>query len=85
MEDSDWLFLSAASFERLLAERPAIARRWLSSVAARLARSEARLVGLLGGSLAEQAARLLVDEGIDGVVPCRSAPLRRCWGCSVPR
>src|SRR6266511_3193506 len=45
VDESDCLFLSAASFERLLAERPAIARRWLSSVAARLASSQARLLG----------------------------------------
>src|SRR6266540_381888 len=68
VDESDCLFLSAASFERLLAERPAIARRWLSSVAARLASSQARLLGLLGGSLAEQAARLLLDEAGDGDV-----------------
>src|SRR6266540_3420406 len=34
----------------------------------RLARSQARLLGLLGGSLAEQAARLLLDEAGDGDV-----------------
>src|SRR6266545_2636321 len=44
VDESDCLFLSAASFERLLAERPAIARRSLSSVAARLASSPARLL-----------------------------------------
>src|SRR6266511_888494 len=77
VDESDCLFLSAASFERLLAERPAIARRWLSSVAARLASSQARLLGLLGGSLAEQAARLLLDEAGDGdvvVLPQRPHP-----------
>ena len=38
-------------FEDLLATRPAIARRWLSSVAQRLAASQARILALLGGSL----------------------------------
>lgn len=56
------LFLSTEAFERLLAEHPAIARRWLSSVAARLAHSNTRLLDLLGRSLEEQAARLLLDE-----------------------
>src|SRR6266567_362115 len=84
VDESDCLFLSAAAFERLLAERPAIARRWLSSVAARLARSEARLVGLLGGSLAEQAARLLLDEGIDGLVPLPQRTLAAMLGVQRP-
>ena len=84
VEDSDCLFLSAASFERLMAERPAIARRWLSSVAARLVRSEARLVGLLGGSLAEQAGRLLLDEGTDGLVPLPQRTLAAMLGVRRP-
>jgi CRP-like cAMP-binding protein len=82
--DSDCLFLSAAAFERLLAERPAIARRWLSSVAVRLARSEARLVGLLGGSLAEQAARLLLEEASDGLVPLPQRTLAAMLGLQRP-
>jgi CRP/FNR family transcriptional regulator, cAMP and macrophage regulator len=84
VEDSDCLFLSAAAFERLLAERPTIARRWLSSVAARLARSEARLVGLLGGSLAEQAARLLLEEASDGLVPLPQRTLAAMLGVQRP-
>ncbi len=84
VEDTGCLFLAAAVFERLLAERPAIARRWLSSVAARLARSEARLVGLLGSSLAEQAARLLLDEGIDGLVPLPQRTLAAMLGVQRP-
>lgn len=84
MEESDCLFLSAAAFERLLAERPAIARRWLSSVAARLAASQARLLGLLGGSLAEQAARLLLDEATDGLVPLPQRTLAAMLGVQRP-
>lgn len=66
--DSACLFLPAASFERLLAERPTITRRWLSSVAQRQAASQQRLVGLLGRSLPEQTATLLCDEAQDGAV-----------------
>lgn len=85
VEDSDCLFLSAASFERLLALRPAIARRWLSSVAARLASSQARLLGLLGGSLAEQAARLLLEEASDqGLVPLPQRTLAAMLGVQRP-
>lgn len=84
VEDSDCLFLSAASFERLLAQRPAIARRWLSSVAARLVSSQARLVGLLGGSLAEQAARLLLEEAAEGLVPLPQRTLAAMLGVQRP-
>ena len=43
------LFLGPGDFEQLLATHPAIARRWLSSVAQRLAASQARILALLGG------------------------------------
>jgi CRP-like cAMP-binding protein len=60
------LHLPAAAFERLLLERPAITRRWLSSVSTRLSHSQARLLGMLGRSLPEQMAQLLLDEAGDG-------------------
>ncbi len=63
------LFLPAGSFERLLVERPPVARRWLSSIATRLARSHMRIVELLGRPLAHQVAALLVDEAVDDEVP----------------
>ncbi|MHA6803857.1 Crp/Fnr family transcriptional regulator [Salinifilum ghardaiensis] len=62
------LFLDAEAFEGLLTERPAISRRWLSSVAQRLATSQQRVIGLLGRTLQEQVARLLLDEAVDGEV-----------------
>src|SRR5215831_968204 len=46
------LFLARDDFEKLLVTRPAISRRWLSSVAQRLVACQARLLALLGGSLA---------------------------------
>jgi len=66
--DARCLFLASAGFEELLATRPPVARRWLSSVAQRLAASQARVLGLLGGSLTAQAARLLAGEADDGRV-----------------
>ncbi len=45
-----------------LAGRAQLARGWLTNVAIRLANSQNRLVGLLGGSLTAQTARLLLDE-----------------------
>jgi CRP/FNR family transcriptional regulator, cAMP and macrophage regulator len=62
VEDVDVLYLPAAAFDRLLAEHPAIARRWLSSVARRVSAAQERLLGLLGASLPQQAARLLLAE-----------------------
>lgn len=68
LHDVVCLFLSAASFERLLAERPLVARRWLSSIASRLARSHMRIVELLGRPLQAQVAALLLDEAVEGEV-----------------
>lgn len=68
LDPVDWLFLPAGSFERLLAEHPAIARRWLSSVADRLARSHMRIVELLGRPLPAQVAALLLDEADNGMI-----------------
>ncbi|WP_308283412.1 Crp/Fnr family transcriptional regulator [Pseudonocardia nigra] len=56
------LHLTSSDFERLLARHPAIARRWLSSVAQRLATSQERLIALLGRPLPAQLAGLLLDE-----------------------
>ena len=69
------LVLPAGSFEALLVDHPAIARRWLSSVADRLARSHMRIVELLGRPLAAQAAALLLDEAVDGAVRLPALPL----------
>jgi len=54
-------------------------------VAQRLAASQARILALLGGSLAAQAAGLLAEEAVDGRWNCRSGPWPRCSGCSGPR
>jgi CRP-like cAMP-binding protein len=56
------LYLTADGFDRLLAQRAQVARRWLTSVATRLAHSQSRLLALLGGTLTQQTARLLLDE-----------------------
>jgi CRP-like cAMP-binding protein len=82
LDDAACLVLSGEALESLLQHRPAIARRWLSSVAARLARSQARILKLLGQTLSQQVAQLLLDEGHDGEVPFRSARWRPCSECS---
>ncbi len=82
--DSTLLFLPAASFERLLAERSAVTRRWLSSVAQRQAAGQLRLVGLLGRPLVEQAAVLLRDEAQDGAVALSQQILAAMLGARRP-
>jgi CRP-like cAMP-binding protein len=82
--DSTLLYLPAGSFEKLLAERPAITRRWLSSVAQRQAASQLRLASLLGRPLAEQAAVLLRDEAQDGAVALSQQILAAMLGVRRP-
>jgi CRP-like cAMP-binding protein len=78
------LFLGRDDFEHLLASRPPVARRWLSSVAQRLAYSQARVLGLLGGSLTAQAARLLADEAAGGRVALPQRTLAAMLGVQRP-
>ncbi len=84
VEASRCLFLSSQAFERLLAEHPAIARRWLSSVAARVSIGQARLMGMLGRSLVEQTARLLLDEQHARRVPLPQRTLAAMLGVQRP-
>jgi CRP-like cAMP-binding protein len=62
--DTRCLFIDAGTFEQMLAERAGLTRRWLSSVALRLERSQARILELVGPSLPAQLARLLLDEAV---------------------
>jgi CRP/FNR family transcriptional regulator, cAMP and macrophage regulator len=78
------LYLGSGDFEQLLATRPPVGRRWLSSVAQRLAASQARVLGLLGGSLTAQAARLLAEEAEDGRVPLPQRTLAAMLGVQRP-
>lgn len=82
--DARALFLESSSFERLLAEHPMVARRWLSSVATRLVRSQARILGLLGKSLTGQVARLLTEEAIDGRIQLPQRTLAAMLGVHRP-
>ena len=78
------LFLARDGFEQLLATHPAIARRWLSSVAQRLAASQARVLALLGGSLTAQTGSLLVEEAVDGRVELPQRTLAAMLGVARP-
>lgn len=78
------LSLDTESFEKLLTDHPLIARRWLSSVAQRLAASQSRIIGMLGRSLTQQMARLLLDEAVDGAVPLPQRTLAAMLGVQRP-
>jgi CRP-like cAMP-binding protein len=78
------LHLSNAAFDRLIRNNPTIARRWLSSVAVRLATSQTRILGLLGHSLTEQVVRLLLDEASDGVVDLTQRTMAAMLGARRP-
>jgi len=79
------LYLAPEEFDRLLTGRGQLARRWLTSVAARLANSQTRLVGLLGGTLSAQTARLLLDEAdTAGRITLSQATLAAMLGARRP-
>ena len=84
LTDARCLYLGSDDFEKLLATRLPVARRWLSSVAQRLAASQARVLGLLGGSLTAQAARLLAEEADDGRVALPQRTLAAMLGVQRP-
>ena len=68
IDDVEALRLSAEDFEWLIATRPMLARRWLSSVAARLMSAERRILQLARRDLKTQLANLLLDEERDDSV-----------------
>jgi CRP-like cAMP-binding protein len=84
LDDATLLSLSAGDFDHLLSTSPPITRRWLSSVAQRLAASQMRLLGLLGRTLTEQVARLLLDEAVDGQVALPQRTLAAMLGVQRP-
>lgn len=78
------LYLDRPAFEHLLATRPNIARRWLSSVAQRVSAGQSRLVAMLGRPLSAQLAQLLLDESLDGRVPLAQRTLAAMLGVRRP-
>jgi CRP-like cAMP-binding protein len=84
IEPSVCLRLDADAFSRLLATQPALARRWLSSLAGRLAHSQQRLVDLLGVPLVQQVARVLLAEATEGQVPYSQSTLAALLGARRP-
>lgn len=84
LTDAKCLYLSRPAFEKLLAGHPAIARRWLSSIAQRTATSQNRLISILGRPLTAQVAQLLLDESMDGSVQLAQRTLAAMLGVQRP-
>ncbi|MGH3911851.1 MAG: Crp/Fnr family transcriptional regulator [Pseudonocardiaceae bacterium] len=77
------MWLAADDFLLLLAHRPAIARLWLSSCAARFIDSQVRLPGLLEGPLPQRTAALLICEARGSLITLSQATLAAMLG--IPR
>jgi CRP-like cAMP-binding protein len=77
--------LDRPSVDRLLAARPALAQRFLYSLASRLDRMQQRLLQLTSGDLRRQVASLL-DESGDAQAPVRlpQATLAQLLGATRP-
>jgi CRP/FNR family transcriptional regulator, cAMP and macrophage regulator len=84
IDDVEALRLSAEDFEWLIAMRPALARRWLSSVAARLMNAERRVLRLAGRDLKTQLGNLLLDEERDGSIALPQESLAALLGVRRP-
>jgi CRP-like cAMP-binding protein len=78
------LRLSDEDFESLMRTSPALARRWLSSIAFRLAHAQRRVLQLSGRDLTQQLAGLLLDEERNGEVALPQESLAALLGVRRP-
>lgn len=60
--ESSCLFSSASEFNSMLRTNPTFLLRWTTKLAGRVARSQGRVVEMLGKTLKEQVARVLLHE-----------------------
>lgn len=67
--ESTCLFIEAADLHYALAANPTFLLRWTIKLAGRVARVQGRVIEMLGTSLREQVARVLLHECDDGVFP----------------
>ncbi len=68
LTDAVVLSIYSATLWRILAQHPRLARRWMVSIALRMAEVQARLIDLLAGGLPAQLASVLVREAERGAV-----------------
>lgn len=64
--ESSCLFSSGADFKRMLRTNPKFLLRWTTKLAGRVARTQGRVVEMLGKTLKEQVARALLHESREG-------------------
>ncbi len=84
LEDSICHRLDNDLFGKMFGRHPELARRWLIAVASRLATSQQRLVDLLGVPLAQQVARVILDEAVDDELPYSQATVAALLGVRRP-
>jgi len=84
LEDSICHRLDNDLFAKMFGRHPELARRWLIAVASRLATSQQRLVDLLGVPLAQQVARVILDEAVDDQLPYSQATVAALLGARRP-
>ena len=82
--DTVALYLDRFSFDRLMVDRPELARRWLTNIARRASNGQHRIVGLLGKSLAVQVARLLREEAVHNAINLPQRTLAAMLGVQRP-
>ncbi len=79
-EDSVVLSIDSSTLFELLAHRPGLTRRWLMSMAERMAGLQERLADLLSGGLEAQIASLLLHRGPNGTVKLSQATIAELLG-----
>jgi len=80
VEDSTVLSIDSVTLFGLLGRRPMLARRWLVSVAGRMAEMQDRVSDLLAGGLDRQVASWLLREGTGDGVAVSQLTLARLLG-----
>lgn len=84
LEDTVCLRLGAEAFDRIFTSHPALARRWLTAIAERLASSQRRLVDPLGAPLTQQVSRVLLDEAVKDELPYSQTTIAALLGAQRP-
>ena len=80
LKDTVILTMDSLEFNRLLDERPRLARRWMVSISSRLLSYHSRVLELLAGSLEAQIASVLLRRAEKGVVKLSQSNLAELVG-----
>ncbi len=79
-EDMLGWFLPGDEFRRLLATFPSLAIAWLCNVSGRLQQTRSRVLVVLGRSLPQRLAGILLEEAVDGLVRLPQRTLAQMLG-----